>query len=230
MSGLDSFVGFDDVSQSNSAESYRQFQQRMQAAAAQIQAIRASEQKQKKQEDQLIKILLKFIQSSHQASEGKIIELVSKLLGKNLPAAFILALILLNYPEIQQASGLLLPSNIKTSDTKDISNSSSQSNETLLPDLYLQKTLPLKIKLDIQAWLGELLNQTKEHQQKLRAHALTTSSQFIPEIPALAILILQEYLHSFEIYQDQTKAESFINLIFQNLALELKQTKLPDKD
>lgn len=230
MSTLDSFVGFEDLSQASNAESYRQFQQRMQAAASQIQAIRASEQKQKKKEDQLIKILLKFIQSSqHGTSEDQIIELVSKLLGKNLPAAFILSLILLAYPEIQQETGLLLPSTTEQTISSTTTNN-DQNSSTTLPDLYLQKTLPLKLKIDIQAWIGELFNQTQENQKKLRLHALTPSAEFLPEIPALAFQILQNYLHSAEVFQDPKSSQAFLNLVFKNLADELHQLQLKHKD
>jgi hypothetical protein len=231
MSTLDTFAGFEDLSQASNAESYRQFQQRMQAAAAQIQAIRASEQKQKKKEDQLIKILLKFIQSSqHGTSEDQIIELVSKLLGKNLPAAFILSLILLAYPDIQQESGLLLPSSAEQTSSSALANQNEQNPSTILPDLYLQKTLPLKLKIDIQAWIGELFNQTQENQQKLRLHALTPSAEFLPEIPALAFQILQNYLHSAGIFQEPQSSQAFLGLVFKNLAKELQQKQLKNKD
>lgn len=61
---LESFIGFDgDEGMSEAA--FEKFKERMAKAQAQIAAIKKEEKKQKKKEDELVKILLKFIKTSH---------------------------------------------------------------------------------------------------------------------------------------------------------------------
>mgnify|MGYP005669001197 CR=1 FL=1 len=61
---LENFAGFDQ-NDGMDAASFEKFKEKMKRAAAQIKAIKKEEKKRKKKEDELVKILLKFIQTSH---------------------------------------------------------------------------------------------------------------------------------------------------------------------
>ena len=107
MSDLESFGGMDAGGDQMSAAAFEKFKERMKAAAAQLKALQAGEQKQKKTEDELIKILLKFITSG---KKRDILMLVLRLLEMNVPAGFIVSLLIISNQEIQQELNLkLLP-------------------------------------------------------------------------------------------------------------------------
>lgn len=97
--GVDSFIGFDSADGSISPDQVREYQARMARNAKQMAAARKQEQKQKKKEDRLFYILLKFIRDN---KRNDITLLVARCLEQNIPAVFILAVIMLGNEELQE--------------------------------------------------------------------------------------------------------------------------------
>ncbi len=189
MSGPESFSAPESANQGGTAESYRLFQERMKAAAAQIQAIRAGEQKQKKKEDDLARILTEFIKSTRASAHNDLLlEYISKLLAINLPAIFIISLIIINFPELQKQSGLLL---IDYSG----SDQTAMAPQSTLPDLYFENaTLPLEVKIAIDSWLSEISRTVNANPQKILDHALRLDGKLKEEVIDLASHSLNTYL------------------------------------
>ena len=105
---LESFIGYESGEPMSSA-ALEKLREQMKAAAAQIAAIKKEEKRRKKKEEELLKILLKFVKTSHKKD---LVLLISRVLEQNLPANFVLAIILLGNEEIQTEIGqfLMLPS------------------------------------------------------------------------------------------------------------------------
>src|SRR5260221_3590095 len=99
MSDLESFFSNDNRSEGMDPAAFERFKERMAAAAAQLKALQKQEQKQKKKEDELVKILLRFIQTG---TRRDIMILVSRLLEQNIPAGFIVSLLLISNEDIQR--------------------------------------------------------------------------------------------------------------------------------
>jgi hypothetical protein len=161
----------------------------MKAAAAQIQAIRAGEQKQKKKEDELAKILSDFIKSLRQDSDyAGFIEHISKLLALNLPAAFILVLIINNFPHLEAQTGLKMLS------FEEASKAGVLESPTL-PDLYMaEKTLPLGLKIAIDAWIQEISRVALDNRHRILERGLDRAQKVLPEIVDLMAFSLAFYL------------------------------------
>ena len=159
--GLEEFTGFDQ-GEGMDAASFEKFKEKMRKAAAQIKAIKKEENKRKKKEDELIKILLKFIKTSHKQD---LVLLISRTLEKNIPANFILAVILLGNEDIQREIGkyLMLEGGGDTSD----SAGDQEAREKNLVFFSEDETLPLKVKIEIDRWIKNLLYQAGEHPQRL---------------------------------------------------------------
>lgn len=172
---LESFIGFESGEPMSSA-ALEKLQERMRAAAAQIAAIRREEKKHKQKEDELVKILLKFIRSSH---KSELVLLVSRALEQDIPANFVLAVILLGNKDIQQEVGtkFLLPkiedqkmleadnsSGIKLSDPAD-------AKKNLIFFTGRDETLPLAIKVELDTWVKSLILQAEENTHKLIKNA-----------------------------------------------------------
>lgn len=155
---LESFFGLES-DQPMSESAFEAFKEKMAAAAAQIAAIKKEESKQKKKEDELMKILLFFVKTSHKT---ELVLLISRALEQNIPANFILAIILLGNPEIQQAVGhhLLFPGQVEAFEA-------NPSEKALIFFNSTDETMPLKIKIELDSWIKNMILQADENPQKL---------------------------------------------------------------
>lgn len=150
---LESFIGFDS-NEPMSESAFEALKERMRQAQAQIAAIKKEENKQKKKEVELIHVLLKFIQSSQKKD---LVLLVSRVLEKNLPANFVLAVILLGNRDIQNEVGQFLMLKGPENETE---------NSKSLVFFQEDQTLPLKAKIELDQWLKTLLYQAEESPHK----------------------------------------------------------------
>jgi hypothetical protein len=156
--GLEDFVGFDQ-GEGMDAAAFERFQERMKRAAAQIKAIKKEEKKRKKKEDELIKILLRFIQHS---KKRDLVLVISRALEQNLPANYILSIVILGNEDIQKEVGQYLMLNAPKG---------ALDNESALTFFREDKTLPLKVRIEIDQWIKGLMYQASENPQKLLRYA-----------------------------------------------------------
>lgn len=222
MPDFESFSGGNDRSEAMDPAAFERFKERMAAAAAQLKAIQAGEQKQKKKEDELVKILLKFIQTGQKRD---LMLLVSRLLEQNIPAAFIVGILLINNPEMQQEIGLkLLPAG-------DIEEKIAvQDQNQTLPDRYMpDQTLPLKIKIAIDAWIQEMIKYAYEKPYRLVETGLDTDGLIKLPLLQLTIICLEDFLIQNEVQCDYQTLKSFMSLmlegIFKKIQEQLKNRK-----
>jgi len=163
---------------------FERFQERMRKAAAQIKAIRKQEKKQKKKEQELIDILLKFIKKSHKQN---LVLLISRVLEKNIPANFILAIVILGNEDIQKEIGKYLLPTASQAEALDgpasgtapqtaqsheqialnQEQTEAEAGESALIFFREDETLPLKVKIEIDNWIKGLISQAQETPQKL---------------------------------------------------------------
>jgi hypothetical protein len=149
---LESFIGMDSGGEPMSAASLEKLQERMKAASAQIKQIKKEEKKAKKKEHDLLNILLKFVKTSHKTD---LTLLISRAIEINVPANFIITVILLGNEDIQEEVGEALSLNAPTADEKAL---------TFFGE---DETLPLKIKIELDKWIKDMLAQSEEYPQKM---------------------------------------------------------------
>lgn len=218
MPGLESFSASESLNQGSSAETFQLFQERMKAAAAQLQALKKGESKQKKKEIDLAKILIDFIKSSR---DDQLIEHLSKLLAFNLPAIFILSLIFINFPELQEKTGLKLIEFAKAAQAGVMESKT-------LPDLYHEnKALPLEIKIALDSWIQEIASAVRSNPEKILDHALQLDHKLKPEIIDLAVYSLNVFLNSKNLFIQKEANRHFLQIcldgIFKDLIKENPQ-------
>ncbi len=159
-----------------SEAAFEALRERMAAAAAQIAAIKKEEGKQKKQEDELLKILLKFVKTS---SKTDLVLLISRVLEQNIPANFILSIIVLSNPEIHAEVG-----HFKVLDhagsTAGADDATPQKNALVFFNSN-DDTLPLKVKIELDNWMKNLLLQAEENPQKLIKTAYEIEMRELPK-------------------------------------------------
>lgn len=198
----------------------------MKAAAAQIAAIRREEKKSKKKEAELVQILLRFIHTSHKRD---LVLLMSRALEQNLPANFILAIVILGNEEIQEATGqfLALPPGME----EEIK--ASDNALTFFSDK--DESLPLKIKIQLDYWLKNILVQAEETPEKLIKNAYEIQQIKIDDptsfgrskykekklfkdiIGRLAAFVIEDYLEQNGIKEDFEKIHNFANFVMKGI-------------
>lgn len=250
---LDSFTGF-DAGEGMSEAAFEAFKEKMRAAAAQIAAIKKEEGKQKKKEEELHKVLLKFIQHSHKRDLAL---LISRALEQNLPANFILAIILLGNEDIQREVGKYIM--LQGGDSEKVAaeqvgseklaagnpgNSQTGSANAVSGDGLIffdqaDQSLPLKIKIEVDNWIKNILFQAQENPQKLVKNAydiqmieLESESTFDepkyeqkkeikPILVQLPTFILRDFLEQNKIDEPYSKLAEFSRFIIDGILVKV---------
>ncbi len=212
MNGLDSFFGLDQPEGAISAEKVREYKARMQRNQKAMAAARQQEQRQKKKETNLAAILLRFIQTSQ---HGDMTALLSRCLEENIPAVFLLAVIMLGNEALQKELGIQL----EASDEPESSGStpapalaesveaqedleSLENPETKGALVLFGQTnhaFPLKMRMTVDLWgknIWEAISPIPERMFKT-ACVLSDPSQADPKpketVTQLATIVLRDY-------------------------------------
>jgi len=150
--GLEEFLGLDDNNGMDPA-AFERFKEKMQKAAAHIKAIKKEEKKRKKKESELVQVILKFISSSQKKD---LVLLISRVLEQNIPANFILSIILLGNEEIQKEVGHYLAL-----------EGGSENDTKALVFFREDESMPLRVRIEIDKWVKDVIFQASEMPQKL---------------------------------------------------------------
>jgi hypothetical protein len=218
LSDLETFSAYESSNQGSSPESFRLFQERMKVASAQIQAIRAGEQKQKKKEDELARILSEFIKTLQSDSDhaGFIVH-ITKLLALNLPAAFILSLIIINFPRLQEQTGLKLLS------FEEAARAGALDAPTL-PDLYMAgPALPPPLKIALDSWIQEISRVSQEQRQKLLQRGVGPAGRWHAEIQETMSFSLSHYLEQQGFPINSEFSETFCRFCLDGMLKQLME-------
>ncbi len=202
---LESFISMEG-GEGMSEAAFEAFKERMKAAAAQIAAIKKEEKKQKKKEDELIKVLLKFIKTSH---KKELVLLISRCIEQNIPANFILAVVLLSNEDIQKeiASYLML-------------KPSGNDEKSLTFFGEADQALPLKLKIEIDHWIKNMLSQAQESPQKLikTSYEMKDEEKIIKSIIIqLICFILRDFLEQNKVDEPYEKLYNFSEFILKGI-------------
>ena len=207
MSDVESFSGADDRSEGMDAAAFEKFKERFAAAAAGLKALQKQEQKQRKKEDELIEILRKFIQTG---TKQEIMLLVVRLLEQNIPAAFIVSLLLINNEDIQKELGIkLLPPGAVAAE---------KAHALTLPDHYMNgEILPLKIKIAIDSWAHEIVERSQEYAHRILETVLDQEGIIKLAVTQLAVFCLRDYLQEQGINLDYDILKNFVSLMLEGI-------------
>lgn len=227
---LESFTGF-DAGEGMSEAAFEAFKERMQAAAAQIAAIKKEEGKQKKKEEELHKILLKFIQHS---GKKELTLLIARALEQNIPANFILAIILLGNEDIQREVGnlLMLAGGVEES---------VENSKALIFFDEEDQSIPLRLKLEMDKWIKNMLSQGEECAHKLIKTAydiemveIESESSFgdssyeetknlKPIFTKLMAFVLRDYLEQHKVEESYEKLSDFSHFIISGIITKVQE-------
>jgi len=212
MGDFESFGGF-DAGEGMDAASFEKFKERMKAAAAQIKALKKGEQKQRKKEEKLIKILLKFVKSS---KKQDIMVLIARLLELNVPAVFILSIVILGneeYFDNEEGRQVLL-------DGQKLQNG---ADEKSLVFLDRDKVLPLELKIKIDAWMKNIFSLSMEHPHRLLKTVFDKDDVLVLPLIQLSSFILRDFLEKNEQKADYEQLKEFCSFFLNGVIKEVQQ-------
>ena len=232
---LEDFTGVEG-GEGMSESSFEAFKEKMAAASAQIAAIKKEEGKQKKKEGDLYKVLVKFIKKS---GKRELVLLISRALEQNIPASFVLAIILLGNEEIQKELGeeIMMIKSAKEGDSEGIDEEKSKAI-TFFEDE--DKTLPLKIKAKIDDWIKNMLLHAQDSAPKLMKVAFVETTRAEKEdniidesaskkkktikaiLPKLIAFILRDFLEENKINEPYEKLSNFAFFIIRGILSKTK--------
>ncbi|MBU1992827.1 MAG: hypothetical protein ABH856_00450 [Patescibacteria group bacterium] len=217
MPDLESFFGADQGGEGMSEEDFERFKEHMRAATAQLKALQKSEQKQKKGEQKLIKILLKFLKTSKRQD---ILLLTSRVLEQNVPANFVLSLIILGNEDMQKDAGMdlkMLPSGKKFDEADQIEQASAL---TLFGTD--EKVLSMKAKIEIDNWIKNMYAQAEEHPYKVTRTVLDFEDQVKLIVEQLASFILRDFLLDHNLPAKYERLKEFVSLVLGKMMEDTK--------
>lgn len=222
MDGLESFLGM-DKDEPMSEAAFEAFKQKMQGSGQDLTAWAKGEQRQKAKEDELLKILLKYIKRHDKTS---FVLLISRLLEQNVPAGFILAIILLGDKEVQDDLNikLALPGEVTTENN----TSNLEENTTMLALFGIQDhTMPLKARIEFDYWTKNLLEQASLVPHRIIKTLEEKDENGIPngkpKLISIQLMsfVLREFLSRFQIASEFESVQHFALFVLAGI---IKQT------
>jgi hypothetical protein len=224
---VESFFGSEAVDGAMSADKVREFQERMARNAQAMAAARQQEQKQKKKEDKLAAILLKFIKTH---TRGDIILLVSRCLEQNMPAVFILSVVLLGNEDVQQEVGVHLQ---LASGSSEAEIPVSMDNPAPTPGAVVRlgedATMPIKMRIALELWSQALWESISPIPERI----LKSVVEFNEDLDAvlepkevvaqLTTFILRDYFVDNGAEQPYENLKSFAEFLMKGLLKRLKE-------
>ena len=244
---IDTFFGLDDADGSISPEQVREYKARMARNQRQMAAAKKQEGKQKKKEDKLVAVLLKFIRNS---ARKDITLLISRCLEQNIPAVFILSVILLGNREIQAEVGIHLQLRSGDSDkpaSKEDGEEDEEDTATSLAELEQKEfkgalvtlgadhALPLKMRLGIDLWTRSIWNAMEPIPEKIfnTVVEFNEDSKAKPEqkpvVGQLATFILRDYFKGNHFSQEYENVKAFAEFLIKGLLVRLKEQAADQK-
>jgi len=212
MGDFESFTGFESSDGIDQA-SFEKFKERMKAAAAQIKALKKGEQKQRQKEEKLIKILLKFVKSS---KKQDIMVLIARLLEQNVPAVFVLSVVMLGneeYFDDEEGRKLLI-------EGEKLKNEADGKSLAFLDGEHV---LPLKLKIEIDAWMKNIFIQATEEPQRVLKAVFDEDGMLILPLVQLASFILRDFLEKYDQQADYTQLKEFCEFFLVGTMKEVQQ-------
>ena len=239
---LEEFFGL-DAGEGMSEAAFEVFKEKMKTAAAQIANIKKEEGKQKKKEGELVKILSKYVKTSQKKD---LVLLISRAIEQNIPANFILAVIILGNEDIKEELRKVNATEFLSLMMPDSPDTDEETKALVF--FGEDETLPLKIRIELDYWVKGMLSQAQENPQKMldRSYDIEykeyeethgeeeeeygTSRKKVYEIKKikmiliqLVTLIIREFLDQNKITEPYAEMSEFSKFILKGILNKVKE-------
>lgn len=157
------------------------------ASSQMIKLIQEEEKKHKREDEHLIKILLEFIKKD---ANQTVIDLVNKLLERNVPAPFIIAILSLAYPDL-------------------INKLTTKEQQQSLTEVVAHEIL--------KKWYLELVEVSKIFAHRILTHIGQENDKADEHIKNLLRFVIIDFYNNHNIQPDDENVTRYIDEVFSNL-------------
>ncbi|KKP36752.1 MAG: hypothetical protein UR27_C0014G0021 [Candidatus Peregrinibacteria bacterium GW2011_GWA2_33_10] len=228
MSDFEVFSGFDTADQMDE-QAFERFKEQMKKNAAHIKSDQKQEAKQKEKEEKLAKILLAFMKRN---KKMHLILLISRCLEENIPAYFILNLVLLGNEDIQEEVGvsLLLPEidmqKLKRKEELNFTLRGQDPNSLINFDDGI-RVLPLEIKIAIDLWGRNVFESAAANPHQILNRCFykdeNKEEKLKKVIINLGVKVLEDYMDSKNIEGSLDKYREFVQIMLQGIMKKIRE-------
>ncbi|MEK7528928.1 MAG: hypothetical protein AAB592_04120 [Patescibacteria group bacterium] len=231
MSDFELFSG-GDVAESYDPQAFERFKDKIKKNAQFIAALKKQEKKQKDKEDRLIKLISGWIQKNQNRA---IMLLVARLIEINVPASFILALILLGNDELQKEAGIVL---VSAEEARDIQEGGGGvgAERGALAVLSSDSSVPLRVRAEIEAWSKNMYDAALEFPYRILETTVDAAGAIKPQVTDLAVHVMEDFLKLHSSPMEHDGVVEFCMFLVQGILkkvkseIEQKQLDTTDED
>lgn len=217
---LESFFGLDDADAQKGREASEKFQEQMRQSAAAAKAIAGHQQRQKGKEDRLAALLVKYLQDQ---SKSDLVFLIVRLLGENVPGAFILAVLSIFDAEIQDE----LQKSFQALEVQ--APTSAFGTGSQVPEVV---RLPATLREDLNAWGTAILKAGLLMPGRTLETVLTPDYKLKSLVLDLLDYALYEYFerHGFDLGDDEIRQFALLSIQSVLISLREKNKQMTDAE
>jgi len=233
MSDFESFAGMEEGEGGGAGtEAVEHLREQMKKASAAIKAIQREEKKRKKKDDNLAALLVKLIQGGG-TSQGTL-ALIVQLLAENIPAPFILAILVLGHEDIREEAGNDLKlKNYDDPEKKMIAGEKIdltkeekrifKKKAKELKDLDDDEILSPSMRKDIAAWGEAMLAAGFSAPHKTLATVLNENKNIKAPVVQLATFNLRDYFEHHGVEHEYDELWEFAAAVLRTVMTKLNR-------
>lgn len=196
-------------------QSDEQFRDSYKVTQQQVAAIKAAEKRAHAKDDQLAKVLQRFLASS---SDTDLMMLIAGCLGHNIAAGLILGLLALIEPEAMEEFKKMMGESVLLLAAPEV-----HEHALVTAQHFDAAHLPPHVKISINNWAKGILEFSFTQPTRVLATAVSPEGVLYPSLSLLAATILQRYLGSEGITAAITSTQPFTDLIIRNVIEKIRE-------
>lgn len=189
-------IGGSEGSEGMSEAAMEAFREQMRSASQQLKALQKGEQKRKKKEEKLAKLLAQFLQ--RKSGKTDLAFQAAHLLALNIPAAFVLSMLLLGDRESQQELTMAAKEDDKGLEVEVLSSDTQQRITLGEEDLALIRTEDEEksqaIIDEILVWIDIMYIQARNDVMRMMKNAYDEDQKIHDEIPQFMTTVVTYFM------------------------------------
>lgn len=192
-----------------------QFRDSYKVTQQQVAAIKAAEKRAHAKDDQLAKVLQRFLASS---TDADLMMLIAGCLGHNIAAGLILGLLALIEPEAMEEFKKMMGESVLL-----LAAPAAHEHALVTAQHFDAAHLPPHVKISINNWAKGILEFSFTQPTRVLATAVSPEGVLYPSLSLLAATILARYLASQGITAAVTSTQPFTDLIIRNVIEKIRE-------
>lgn len=211
---VEQFGGGQEGSEGMSEAAMEAFREQMKAAGQQLKALQKGEQKKKKKEEKLAKIISQFLQKKSKRTD--LAFQAAEALALNIPAGFVLSMLLLGDQESRKAASESEVSDKQDSDKQDADVITLSGNDLsyMMTDDEAQTA---RLHAELIPWTDMMYSQAKHDALRLLQQSRDEDGRLYPVMIQLPSTVMKYFLQDHRLVIPQQNLEKLSQIILDKI-------------